>query len=73
MYLGVNSLRFHSKSIPMGIMSHGGICLPVTPVYQKHLGRAIWSLEHFWEEKVQKGQDVFFTMSVTMCPASSRQ
>ena len=31
MYLGVNSLRLHSKSIPMGIMSRGGICLPVTP------------------------------------------
>ena len=31
MYLGVNSLRFHSKTIPMGIMSRGGICLPVTP------------------------------------------
>ena len=23
---------FHSESIPMGIMSRGGICLPVTPV-----------------------------------------
>ena len=32
MYLGVNSLRFRSESIPMGIMSRGGICLPVTPV-----------------------------------------
>ena len=31
MYLGVNLLWFHSESIPMGIMSHGGICLPVTP------------------------------------------
>ena len=31
MYLGVNSLRFRSQSIPMGIMSRGGICLPVTP------------------------------------------
>ena len=32
MYLGVNSLRFRSESIHMGIMSRGGICLPVTPV-----------------------------------------
>ena len=32
MYLGVNSLRFRSESIPMGIMLRGGICLPVTPV-----------------------------------------
>ena len=30
MYLGVNSLQFCSESIPMGIMLHGGICLPVT-------------------------------------------
>ena len=28
--MGIDSLRFCSESIPMGIMSRGGICLPVT-------------------------------------------
>ena len=31
------------------------------------------SVEQFWEQKVQKGQDVFFTTSITMSPASGRQ
>ena len=30
--MGIDSLLNHSESIPMGIMSRGGICLPVTPV-----------------------------------------
>ena len=50
MYLGVNSLRFRmigyrftmifvAKSIPMGIMSRGGICLPVTPAHTPYGSR----------------------------------
>ena len=43
MYLGVNSLRFRSESIPMGIMSRGGICLPVTPELTKCMQKKIVS------------------------------
>ena len=32
-----------------------------------------WRVEQFWEQKVQKGQDVFFATSITMSPASGRQ
>ena len=30
-------------------------------------------VEQFWEQKVQKGQDVFFTTCITLSPASGRQ
>ena len=31
------------------------------------------SLEQFWEQKVQKGQDVLFMACITMSPTSGRQ
>ena len=42
-------------------------------VYQKHPGRATWSLEHFFEKKLQKGRDIFFMMNITMSPTFGRQ
>ena len=30
--------------------------------------RKSWRVEQFWEQKVQKGQDIFFTMCITMSP-----
>ena len=36
-------------------------------------GRAVWSLEQFGEQKMQKGQETFFMMCITMSPTSGRQ